>query len=104
MGVQLTLLQPGGQIMLTTLLLAHPDLKNPAASLDRTDWRSHQFLGTKTTEANQLLKTDAKTVLFKTIRLTILCARALMPLNYAKHNKNKANHELQNYVSKPCLM
>ena len=25
--VQLTLLQPGGQIMLTTLLLAHPDLK-----------------------------------------------------------------------------
>ena len=26
-GVQLTLLQPGGQIMPTTLLLAHPDLK-----------------------------------------------------------------------------
>ena len=27
LGVKLTLLQPGGQIMLTTLLLAHPDLK-----------------------------------------------------------------------------
>ena len=27
LGVQLTLLQPGGQIMPTTLLLAHPDLK-----------------------------------------------------------------------------
>ena len=27
LGVQLTLLQPGGQIMSTTLLLAHPDLK-----------------------------------------------------------------------------
>ena len=26
-GVQLTLLQPGGQIVPTTLLLAHPDLK-----------------------------------------------------------------------------
>ena len=27
LGVQLTLLQPVGQIMPTTLLLAHPDLK-----------------------------------------------------------------------------
>ena len=27
LGVQLTLLQPGGQIMPATLLLAHPDLK-----------------------------------------------------------------------------
>ena len=27
LGVQLTLLQPGGQIMPTALLLAHPDLK-----------------------------------------------------------------------------
>ena len=27
LGVQLTLLQPGGQIMPNTLLLAHPDLK-----------------------------------------------------------------------------
>ena len=27
LGVQLTLLKPGGQIMPTTLLLAHPDLK-----------------------------------------------------------------------------
>ena len=27
LGAQLTLLQPGGQIMPTTLLLAHPDLK-----------------------------------------------------------------------------
>jgi hypothetical protein len=28
LGAQLTLLQPGGQIMPTTLLLAHPDLKS----------------------------------------------------------------------------
>ena len=27
LGVQLTLFQPGGQIVPTTLLLAHPDLK-----------------------------------------------------------------------------
>jgi hypothetical protein len=27
----------------------------------------HQFLGTKTTEADKLLKTDAKTVLYRTI-------------------------------------
>ena len=40
----------------------------------------HQFLGTKTTEANKLLKTDAKTVLYR----TILRVRAAPPLNYAK--------------------
>ena len=38
------------------------------------------FLGTKITEANKLLKTDAKTVLYR----TILCVRAATPMNYAK--------------------
>ena len=31
------------------------------------EWSLHQFLGTKTTEANKLLKTDAKTILYKAI-------------------------------------
>ena len=41
LGVQLTLLQPGGQIMLTTLLLAHPEFRSsvhpiPARGADYT--------------------------------------------------------------------
>ena len=42
LGVQLTLLQPGGQIMPTTLLLAHPDLKT-----QRQLWLAPQDLKSK---------------------------------------------------------
>ena len=51
----------------------------------------HQFVGTKTTELNKLLITDAKTVLYR----TILCVRAAtQDASELCKRKNKANHEL----------
>ena len=39
LGVQLTLLQPGGQIMSTTLLLAHQDLKTLQHLCYGSEWK-----------------------------------------------------------------